>query len=203
MDPSEVPHTPRPASARPLTLPSWKRPRRHRCPRGNIFQRHGRQLPAYAGTSLGSILGSISWRRLCDRGDPHQARAGFRLKTLARLSPEKNPEKEKGPLALAQYGDKLFCYRPDPNVPGGWGLRNPVSRGPGQRKLLLSQFSRAVGGRKLGGIMIPLTILLRPGSAIASVFPLDNGNWQSGQSGIPPAPLLRRRPVGAIMSLTA
>jgi len=51
--------------------------------------------------------------------------------------------------------------------------------------------------------MIPLTILLRPGSAIASVFPLDNGNWQSGQSGIPASAPLARRPVGAIMSLTA
>jgi len=43
-------------------------------------------------------------------------------------------------------------------TPGGWGLRNPEPKGPGQRKGTFSQFSRAGAGRKWGGIMILLTI---------------------------------------------
>jgi len=43
-------------------------------------------------------------------------------------------------------------------TPGGWGLRNPEPKGPGQRRLFFSQCRTAVAGRKWGGIMIPLTI---------------------------------------------
>src|ERR1700730_13388727 len=50
-------------------------------------------------------------------------------------------------------------------TPGGWGLRNPEPKGPGQRRFLLSQSSRAVAGRKLGRIMIsandPVTAFFR------------------------------------------
>jgi len=46
-------------------------------------------------------------------------------------------------------------------TPGGWGLRNPEPKGPGQRTTYFSQFSAAVGGRKFGGIMTLLTIALR------------------------------------------
>ena len=43
-------------------------------------------------------------------------------------------------------------------TPGGWGLRNPEPKGPGQRRLFFSQCRTAVAWRKWGGIMIPLTI---------------------------------------------
>jgi hypothetical protein len=43
-------------------------------------------------------------------------------------------------------------------TPGGWGLRNPEPKGPGQRRLFFSQCRTAGAGRKWGGIMIPLTI---------------------------------------------
>src|SRR5205085_8330354 len=46
-------------------------------------------------------------------------------------------------------------------TPGGWGLRNPEPKGPGQRTTYFWQFSAAVGGRKFGGIMTLLTIALR------------------------------------------
>src|ERR1700682_3644802 len=39
-------------------------------------------------------------------------------------------------------------------TPGGWGLRNPEPKGPGQRRIVFSQSSTAVAGRKLGGIML-------------------------------------------------
>jgi hypothetical protein len=44
---------------------------------------------------------------------------------------------------------------PIPTIPGGWGLRNPKPKGPGQRSAFFSQFRRAGEGRKWGGIMIP------------------------------------------------
>ena len=43
-------------------------------------------------------------------------------------------------------------------TPGGWGLRNPEPKGPGQRRISFSQSSGADGGRKWGSNMIPLTI---------------------------------------------
>jgi hypothetical protein len=68
-------------------------------------------------------------------------------------------QKKKDQLALAQYGDNLFCYRPDPDDPGGLGAEESGVERTGPTQVFLSQFSRAVGGRKWGGIMIPLTIL--------------------------------------------
>jgi hypothetical protein len=69
-----------------------------------------------------------------------------------------HPKKKKDQLSLAQYRDNLAATDPILTAPGGWGLRNPEPKGPGQRKVFFSQFSRAVAGRKWGGIMIPLTI---------------------------------------------
>lgn len=68
------------------------------------------------------------------------------------------PNKKKDQLSLAQYRDNLAATDPILTAPGGWGLRNPEPKGPGQRKVFFSQFSRAAAGRKWGGIMIPLTI---------------------------------------------
>src|SRR6202158_4526748 len=65
------------------------------------------------------------------------------------------PQKKKDQLSLAQYGDKLFLRTgPIPTTPGGWGLRNPEPKGPGQLAILYSQSSRAAAGRKVGSIMI-------------------------------------------------
>jgi len=75
-----------------------------------------------------------------------------------RIGPTPAPQKKKDQLALAQYGVNYLRTGPIPTTPGGWGLRNPEPKGPGQRRTVLSQFSRAVGRRKWGGIMIPLTI---------------------------------------------
>jgi hypothetical protein len=47
---------------------------------------------------------------------------------------------------------------PIPTAPGGWGLRNPEPKGPGQRSIFLSQPSGARGWRKWGSNKIPLTI---------------------------------------------
>ena len=68
-------------------------------------------------------------------------------------------QKKKDHLAWAQYGDNLFCDRPDPDDPGGLGAEESGVERTGPTQVFLSQFSRAVGGRKWGGIMIPLTIL--------------------------------------------
>src|SRR5258708_31735151 len=67
--------------------------------------------------------------------------------------------KEKGPTFVGpECGDKLPATGPIPPTPGGWGLRNPEPKGPGLRSTFLSQFTRAVDGRKFGSIMISLTI---------------------------------------------
>lgn len=55
-------------------------------------------------------------------------------------------------------GINYLATGPILTTPGGWGLRNPEPKGPGQRKDIFSQSSGAVAGRKWGGIMIPLTI---------------------------------------------
>jgi len=68
------------------------------------------------------------------------------------------PKKKKDQLSLAQCGDRLICGTgPIPTAPGGWGLRNPEPKGPGQRRIIFSQRRTAVAGQKWGGIMIPLT----------------------------------------------
>jgi hypothetical protein len=78
---------------------------------------------------------------------------------IARFSNENTPpKKKKDQLALAQYGDSYLRTGPILTTPGGWGLRNPEPKGPGQRKGILSQSTTAGAGRKWGGIMIALTI---------------------------------------------
>jgi hypothetical protein len=59
---------------------------------------------------------------------------------------------KKDQLALA-----LLVARTDPipSTPGGWGLRNPEPKGPGQRTQLFSQCRAAGAGRKSGDTMIP------------------------------------------------
>src|SRR4051812_50018348 len=41
------------------------------------------------------------------------------------------------------------------STPGGWGLRNPEPKGPGQRTQVFSQCRAAVAWRKSGDTMIP------------------------------------------------
>ncbi len=72
----------------------------------------------------------------------------------------RNPEKKKDQLSLAQKVGINFGLRtgPVPTTPGGWGLRNPEPKGPGQRSDCLSQTRTAPAGRKWGIIVILLTI---------------------------------------------
>ena len=68
------------------------------------------------------------------------------------------PKKKKDQLALAQFSGLLpLRTDPIPTAPGGWGLRNPEPKGPGQRRIVLSQGSGAGGWRKWGSNMIALT----------------------------------------------
>jgi hypothetical protein len=67
-------------------------------------------------------------------------------------------KKKKDQLALALDNTDFPAIGPIPTIPGGWGLRNPKPKGPGQRSNFLSQPRRASGWRKWGGIMILLTI---------------------------------------------
>jgi len=61
----------------------------------------------------------------------------------------RSPKKEKDQLSLAQYrGETPLRTDPIPTAPGGWGLRNPEPKGPGQRRIFFSQASGAVDGRK-------------------------------------------------------
>lgn len=71
---------------------------------------------------------------------------------------EQGPKNKKDQLSLAQCWD-LTPLRtgPIPTAPGGWGLRNPEPKGPGQRRIIFSQGSGAGDGRKWGSNMIPLT----------------------------------------------
>jgi hypothetical protein len=81
------------------------------------------------------------------------------LDERAALSSQKAiPKTKKDQLSLAQQGIDYLRTGPILTTPGGWGLRNPEPKGPGQRRTLLSQSSWAVAGQKWGGIMIPLTI---------------------------------------------
>jgi hypothetical protein len=54
------------------------------------------------------------------------------------------PKKKKDQLSLAQWwGLTPLRTGPIPKAPGGWGLRNPEPKGPGQRSALL--FARPHG----------------------------------------------------------
>src|SRR3954467_8777387 len=65
---------------------------------------------------------------------------------------QNRPQTKKDQLALA-----LLVVRTDPilTAPGGWGLRNPEPKGPGQRTQVFSQCRAAVAWRKSGDTMIP------------------------------------------------
>jgi len=84
-------------------------------------------------------------------------------------------------------------------TPGGWGLRNPEPKGPGQRRIVFSQSSTAVAGRKLGGIMI---LANDPVTAFFNVHRPQRNPPHESRFGCPRG-LLQRRPVGAIMSRLA
>jgi hypothetical protein len=81
------------------------------------------------------------------------ARAGPALPI--RLSAQVTRKNKKGQLALAL---DFAALGPVPTIPGGWGLRNPKPKEPGQRSAFFSQSSAARGWRKKGCIVIPLTI---------------------------------------------
>src|SRR3954470_12382748 len=68
------------------------------------------------------------------------------------LDTNKSTQTKKDQLALA-----LLVVRTDPilTAPGGWGLRNPEPKGPGQRTQVFSQCRAAVAWRKSGDTMIP------------------------------------------------
>ena len=63
------------------------------------------------------------------------------------LVARKHPQKKKDQLALAQVVISLRTG-PIPTAPGGWGLRNPEPKGPGQRSGYLFAIQR---GQSLDG----------------------------------------------------
>src|SRR6202041_2321386 len=87
------------------------------------------------------------------------ASAGWFAAGSIRFRNQKTAEKEKGPTRVGPVTDQLFYGRPGPDDPGGLGAEESGIERTGPTQVFLSQFSRAVGGRKWGGIMIPLTIL--------------------------------------------
>jgi hypothetical protein len=80
-----------------------------------------------------------------------------RYPSAGRLSLENILKKKKDQLALALM-KMVPATGPILTTPGGWGLRNPEPKGPGQRSTFFSQSTAAGDWRKRGGIMIPLTI---------------------------------------------
>jgi hypothetical protein len=89
---------------------------------------------------------------------------------------------------------------PIPTTPGGWGLRNPESKGPSQRSGFFSQFSRAFGGRKWGGIMIPANDHVTAALSLQMVSGCFGNFNRKLSRRSRQRYLLRRRSVGAIMS---
>jgi hypothetical protein len=63
-----------------------------------------------------------------------------------------SPKKKKDQLSLAQSDGELTPLRtgPIPKAPGGWGLRNPEPKGPGQRSALLFAKPHGVGLAEVG-----------------------------------------------------
>ena len=55
------------------------------------------------------------------------------------------PKNKKDQLSLAQGGEIWLRTGPILTTPGGWGLRNPESKGPGQRRDYLVAIQQ--GGR--------------------------------------------------------
>ena len=70
----------------------------------------------------------------------------------------RSPKRKRTNSRWPSIGVSFLRTGPILTTPGGWGLRNPVPKGPGQRSIPLSQSRRAVDGRKWGSIMILLTI---------------------------------------------
>ena len=51
---------------------------------------------------------------------------------------------------MARYGDNFVRTGPILTTPGGWGLRNPEPKGPGQRSALLFAKPHGVGLAEVG-----------------------------------------------------
>jgi len=83
----------------------------------------------------------------------HMAESAFAAMRVVETKGPRERAKEKGPTW--RWPPDLAALGPIPTIPGGWGLRNPKPKGPGQRSAFFSQFRRAGEGRKWGGIMIP------------------------------------------------
>jgi hypothetical protein len=99
---------------------------------------------------------------------------------------------------LVQYGDKLPATGPAPTTPGGWGLRNPESKEPGQRNAFLFAIQQggrwAEFGRHYDSANDPVTVCLWPDG--------DFGGFGACEfRPLLAVALLQRRSVGAIMSV--
>jgi len=72
---------------------------------------------------------------------------------------QERAQKQKGPTFVGPVFGIWLPLRTDPipTAPGGWGLRNPEPKGPGQRRIIFSQGSGAGDGQKWGSNMILLT----------------------------------------------
>jgi hypothetical protein len=69
----------------------------------------------------------------------------------ARDARPKHPPKEKGPTFVGPvWGLTPLRTGPIPKAPGGWGLRNPEPKGPGQRSALLFAKPHGVGLAEVG-----------------------------------------------------
>jgi len=75
----------------------------------------------------------------------------------ARSGMTKHPQTKKDQLSLAQYREKLPCEQTRSRRPRGAGAGKSGPKGPGQRRIFLSQASGAGDGRKWGSNMILLT----------------------------------------------
>src|SRR5215468_4653246 len=67
-------------------------------------------------------------------------------------SAETSRHNKKGPTRV---GPSFVRTGPILTTPGGWGLRNPEPKGPGQRTRIFSQCRAAGARRKSGETMIP------------------------------------------------
>jgi hypothetical protein len=98
-------------------------------------------------------LGFDPSRRRASAAPQDEGRVSFcRCVGKARRARNIPAQTKKDQLALA-----LLVVRTDPilTTPGGWGLRNPEPKGPGQRTQVFSQRRAAVAWRKSGDTMIP------------------------------------------------
>ena len=99
---------------------------------------------------------------------------------------EQPAETKKDQLSLARFRISP-AYRPIPTAPGGWGLRNPEPKGPGQRRYFFSQpRGQAVGGdgRISDSANDPVTRFAAPHSLAGSVVDFNSESACCGQKGI-------------------